>query len=44
MKFDETYGMLEAGKKTDKVEKRAEKEHRTVTNMVEAILREATEK
>ncbi len=27
-----------------KVEKRAVKEHRTVTNMVEAILREATEK
>jgi hypothetical protein len=27
-----------------KVEKRAEKEHRTVTNMVEAILLEATEK
>ena len=28
----------------NKVEKRAEKEHRSVTNMVEAILLEATEK
>lgn len=28
----------------EKVEKKAEKEHRTVTNMVEVILLEATEK
>ena len=28
----------------NKVEKRAEKEHRSVTNMVEVILLEATEK